>query len=1160
MNSTTVTPSPTPTPTPTPTIDSSALAPYDLPDFSRAVEQTLTDCLRLSHRGLTFDYASTWLVCHTRSIESAATETISRYPLLASLTACFTGLFQWHNVESAELYSTELPSADTPTIGALDRKALVALYASVTPRLADRYKQMLSDHWAVIQPSGNARRDDFLADRVKLLRLECQMRVEKGEFRPHLYSMLNDTLDYGVDTSAEPLHKHDVFSVWLGTGATALFALTGAFVITEQRSDQVPATDDESAGEVILYTPADSLERFDSLNQLTDILTHRLADESRRRRLLGHLKLDDVVALALPNADSVQPPVRWGLQKLGNNFMSLLLTSQILKQKADFDHAVHIAQSLNLNQPSFQRLILELMASDQLFDNDRIERQLDCDVVREQMPDWWEKMNEEQQVEWTRDATAYAQSIQTIRRISLDHFNTPQADSTHVIKAYVDATVSAALAEKSIQLSPRKIQITATFQHLAPSLFYPSIPTETKTRSQTHSLHALAHEDALRTNTQHAIELRAADKHGAEIPRLSGAFVKELLARIDIPKRLDDYLAEHLDHSDYADQLQREHRELLLARLAMAYRESQLSGFPENRLRWIKAVLDGPDPQQRREVDAAKIEVRFLHIGGVKIPDIMLIAPVGTFEKGPVVLCTLNAPDNVVFRSFDGMFHLTRAFLERDVYKSYVARLLPLADRRLARVLLEYEEWFKHWRFPDAVTSLPTPVPIPSSLLNPVVFVEQNGDPFNEHFAVRIRQLKEEARSQLSQPGSGDARTQTFDMAMSIALLLLPAPVMIPLALGMGLGRAWSGFQKVDENDWEGAAQELMAATGYLLTAGIGRASAATLKGPQLARIKRPHLVRRTGRDGQVQIGYLLSPSGAPHFAESGMITRLDPDKFTEISLGTEKGYVGRRFNLFGRCRLYRPHPRDPALLIHEEEYVIRSRTGGWSKVSQPVVRLSPQADRQARHELSVLLKNWPTPSDGTPIPQPSLDEPRFLTVAGSARAELYPELLDYIEAGSAEINQRLRSGARTHRTQVFLNQFYRLRSWSGNAFRAAHVTDESLQHLRRELGAVFVDAGVQSASISRGNAVRWSLDSFVTDQAGSNTHPVFLIFAPSVPKKNMFSGFLADHVAIPPGTRLQLSAFREVNGQAFAYFTAPEKLVYETFDLFTGEREIFVR
>jgi hypothetical protein len=1154
MNSTNV------TATPLLDVDSSALTIYTLPDFNLALEQTLTDCLRLSHPELAFDYASAWLVCQERSIEPGATEITGNYPLLASLTGHFTRFFRWQNVVSAGLYTTEFPSPETSPIGGLDRDALAALYAAVTQDLPDRYKQTLSDHWAEVQPSGKTRREDFLADRVKLLRLEGQMRVEKGEFRPHLFSMLNATLDYGMDTSADPLQKHDVFNLWLGTSSTALFPLTGAFVITEQRTDQVPASDDESVGEVVLYTPSGSLERFDSVHQLTDTLTRRLADKTQRRQLLGHLRLDDVVAMALPNADSEQPPIRWGLQKLGNNFMSLLLTSQVIKQKADFDHAVNIAQSLSLNPPSFQRLILELMASNQLFDNHRIERQLDCDVVREQMPDWWGKMSEEQQVEWTRDATAYAQSVRSIRRISLDHFNTPQTDGAHVITAYVDATVTAALAEKNIQLSSRQILVTAIFHQPIPARFYPIVVMETETHSQTFSLNALAHDNTLRATAQDASELGVADEHGAEIPGLSEAFVKELLTRIDIPKRLDDYLAEHLDHSEYAVQLKQQHRELLLARLGMAYRESQLNGFPENRLRWIKAALDGPDSEQRPKVDGVSIEVRLLHIGGVKIPDIMLIAPVGRFDKGPLALCTLNAPDNVVFRAFNSMFHLTQTFLEHDTYKSYMARLLPLSDRRQARQMLDYEEWLKHWRLPDVLTSLPGPVPVPSHLTHPVVFVPQKGDLFDEYFAVRIRQLKEQAKSLLTPPGDGGSRWQNFDMAVSVSLLLLPAPVMIPIALGMGLANAWSGFQKVDENDWDGAAQEFLDAAGYLLTAGIGKASGAVVKGHQLTMIKRPHLVRRTGRGGQVQIGYLMSPAGAPYFAESGMITRLDPNKFTEITLGSETGYVSRRFNLFGRSRLYRLHPRDPALLIHEDEYVVRSSAGSWRKLSQPFARLSPQADRQARHELRLLLTGWPFPSEGITIVEPSLDEPRFLALAERARAELYPDLLDYIEGGSAEINQLLRSGARTPKTKVFLNQFYRLRSWKGDAFRAARITDEGLQQLRRELGAVFVDAGVQSASISRGNAVRWSLDAFVADQAPSNTHPVFLIFAPSVPKKNMFSGFLADHVAIPPGTRVQLRAFHEVNGQAFAYFTAPDTMVYETFDLFTGERELFVR
>ena len=1154
MNSTTITaPS-------TPAADSAALTLYTLPDFNLALEQTLTDCLRLNHRGLAFDYASARLVCREQNVEPATTATVSSYPMLTSLTGHFTGHFRWQNVESAGLYTTEFPAADTPSIGALDRDALTALYAAVAQNLPTCYKQMLSDHWADIQPSGKTRRDDFLADRVQLLRLEGQMRVEQGQFSAPLYGMLSDALEYGMDTSVDPVQKHDVFGLSVGISAGATYQVTGAFVITDPRNDQIPATDDESLGTVILYTPADSLERFDSLKQLTETLNRRLADGTQRRRLLSHLKHDDVVALALPPVEDLQPAIRWQLLRLGNNFMSLLLTSQILKQKADFDHAVNIAQALRLSQPSFLRLILELMASEQLFDNHRIERQLDSDVVRQQMPDWWQKMSEEQHVEWARYATAYAQAIRTIRRISLDHFKAPQADSAHVIAAYVDGTVTAALAEKSILLSPSQIQVMATFRTEVPSAFYPLALTETHVESATFSLHQIAHTQTLRTRIMDASDLLAADEQGAAIPALNGVFLKELLARIEIPKRLDDYLAEHLDNSPFATELKHQHRALLEARLGMAYMESQRNGFPENRLRWIKAVLDCPAAQIRMAVEEDLIEVRMLHVNNIKIPDIMLIAPAGKFERGPLVLCTLNAPDNRVFRAYDSMFHLKQTFLEHPAYKTYIAGLLPSADGRMGRVMLDYNAWLKHWRLPDVLTSLPSAIPVPSQIMNPVVFVTQTDDLFDEHYGIRTRQLKEDAKSRVLKPGAGNAENETLDMVIGIALMLLPAPVMIPLALGMGLGNAWSGFHKVEENDWDGAAQEFMDAAGYLLAAGIGRASAAALKGPQVALIKRPHLVRRTGRHGQVQIGYLLSPAGAPYFAESGMITRLDPDKFTEITFGSEKGYVGRRFNLFGRCRLYRPYPRDTALLIHEDEYVVRSSAGVWSKVSQPVVRLSPQADRQARHDLSLLLKGWPTPSEGVSIAEPSLDEPRFLTLAQRAKAELYPELLDYIEGGSGQINRLLRSGARTPQTRAFLNQFYRLRDWKGDAFRAVHVTQEGLKQLRSELGAVFVDAGVQSASISRANAVRWSIDSFVTDQAPSGTHPVFLIFAPSVPKKNLFSGFLADHVGIPPGTRLQLSAFREVNGQAFAYFTAPDRIVYETFDLFTGERELFVR
>lgn len=1140
--------------------DSFTLAPFTLPDVTQVVEQTLADCLHRSHPGLVFEYASTFLVCHERSAIPGSPPMIRSYAMLASVTECFTGLFRWEDIEVAGLYGTERPPAGTPPIGGLDRNALAALYACVNAQLPEQYSNMLAQCWRQIQPSGKTRRDDFIAERAQMLKLEGQMRVERGEFSAQLCSMLNETLDCGMDTLADPTQKHEVVNLSVGKTTGPMYPVTGAFVIIEQRSDQVPANDDESLGEVILYTPADSLERFDSLRQLIETLNRRIADAGQRRRLLSHLKHDDLLALTVPEVDAMQPAVHWRLLKVANGFMNLLLTSQIIKLNADFDHAVKTAQSLRMDHASFRRLIGELKASDSLFDNHRIACQLDCDVVREQMPDGWQKMTEDQHVEWTRYAMAYAQAIRSIRRLSTDHFRTPLSDSVHAVTAYIDATVATALREKTIAIAPQHIQVNATYHRSVLSNFYPLVPLKTATQSQTHALHQWARDSVLRANIQHASKIVVADEHHRPIAGLSGDWIKALLERIESPEHLDRYLAEHFDHGEYAVQLKHQHRQLLLSRMRMTYIESQQNGFPENRVGWIKAVLDSLDARNRDALDSATLEVRQLHISGMKIPDVMLIALVGTFERGPLVLCTPSAPDNVVFRAFDSMFHLVRAFLESETHKSYVATLLPSGSSGLGRVMLEYNEWLKHWSLPEFMTSLRGPPPIPAHVFKPVAFVAQSRDLVDEIFENKICQLKADVKSRLLQPASAGEPSQILDLVVSISLILLPEPVMIPLALGLALAKAWSAFHKIDDNDWDGAAQELMNAAGYLLAAGVGHAGAAAVKGPQLAMTRRPHLVRRTGRNGQTQIGYLLSPAGTPYFVESGMLIRMDPHRFIEISVGSDQAYVARRFNLFGHSRLYRRYARDAGLLIHEDEYVVRSSMGIWSKASQPIARLSRQADRQARQELALLLKGWPTAAEGASFAEPSLDEPRFLELARGAKAELYPDMLDYIEGGSASINRLLRSGARTPETQQFLEQFYRLRRWKGDAFRAARVTDEGLLRLRSELGAVFADAGVQSASISRANAARWSVDEFVTEHAPPGSHPVFFIFAPTVPKQNMFSNFLPDHVVIPPGTRLQLSAFREVDGQAFAYFTAPERIPYETFDLFNGERELFVR
>jgi hypothetical protein len=112
------------------------------------------------------------------------------------------------------------------------------------------------------------------------------------------------------------------------------------------------------------------------------------------------------------------------------------------------------------------------------------------------------------------------------------------------------------------------------------------------------------------------------------------------------------------------------------------------------------------------------------------------------------------------------------------------------------------------------------------------------------------------------------------------------------------------------------------------------------------------------------------------------------------------------------------------------------------------------------------------------------------------------------------------------------------------------------MQLLRGELGKTFMDRGVQSASVTRFNASRWAEDGFITQNARADNHLIFMILDSTIPKKNMFSHLLGDHVGVVPNTPMQLTAVREVGDRFFAYFGSPQELSDEVFDIYSGEAE----
>ncbi|MCK9707309.1 dermonecrotic toxin domain-containing protein [Pseudomonas syringae] len=1137
------------------------------PDFSKTTQELARTLLHPLKPEL--DVETTWLTYRDNEVGFDHGSNIHRVPLIPGLIEYFTGHLQWIDNDVVALHpplDTPSPTPDTQqpdvkplAIQPLGRAATVTFFTQVSEQLEQCYTRNLADYWSTATLDGETRSSQFVAEQIECLTSECAVLIALGKMTTGHYSLLSAALGpCATDTTAglADLQPHSVYSLSAQDGDGPSLSLYGAFAIARRLRDAPVQPDLEELEEledVLLFTPHDGLEAFASLQQLNHALVQRVTEPEYRGRL------GDSVTAGEASPTKPTPVLQWQYTLMDGNFLSLLLARQVVAQQSVFAQAVQLARAQKMDAVCFEQTIASLLKPRIYFDNHWRLDGFDSDLVQSRMPDWWKTMTLTQRHAWHRQAKRFGELVVNMRKASKEHFGQAENDSRTYPTRYIDKQLAQLLNRLSITATAQQINISLTYRTGIEVLDIPGAPVLPEINTENVSLRQLAHTQALHTKAKDAVLLRAVDAEGVYLTHLDKQAVTELITTLEDPQYLSNYLDLHLKTSAYAQQLKRSEKAMLRAQMKMALLEIEQQAFAPTGREWIKAVLDSPGLQGRRTINKQAIEVRFFSVNQLKMTNVMLIAPAGKFEKGPLVLCTLDAADGVVFRWFNSMYHLTTSFLEEAPFQQYLIQQIPVSRRLETLHAMQYEKEAKHWRPPEVFTQL-TLLPIPSRLLRPVVFVSQSKDIYEENHETKINLLINEAKRQMSLTTGTGQSGLGFDLIASIAILFLPGAIMMPVALGAGLYKTWSAFSKIDENDLEGAAEEFLSALSYLAIALVGHLALALKPAGSAAKmVRRPHLVRRVGRDGQAQIGYLLSHSKAPRFAGSKLITAMDPKSFVAIEVEGQTCFISRRANVFGHSRLYRVNPMDATQLVHGQEFALRSTTGVWKIVGKQIPRMSQSAIRSAEARLTSLTTLWPASLEEASSIERLKFETDYLTLAHTSNAEKFSEITTYVEGGSTEINPLLRSGVRNATTRRFLRQFHKLKAWEGTAFRATYVSSDGVACLEREVGAVFTDNGVQSASMSRANASRWSQDGFVNRNANAENHPVFFIFAPAVPKKNMFTGFLGDHVAIAPGTYVQLGATKRVNGQLFAWFDAPEQLVDQTYDLYTGEQELWV-
>lgn len=213
-------------------------------------------------------------------------------------------------------------------------------------------------------------------------------------------------------------------------------------------------------------------------------------------------------------------------------------------------------------------------------------------------------------------------------------------------------------------------------------------------------------------------------------------------------------------------------------------------------------------------------------------------------------------------------------------------------------------------------------------------------------------------------------------------------------------------------------------------------------------------------------------------------------------------------------------------------------------------------------------------PSNSTPTPSRhpvSATTLRLAAILGSPSQRVFPAqalqclaresqaedtafIREFVENSAAEPNCDLRLLTTqdvckiTASTAALLQELHGQADCDGRlAYRTLYACPEATFRLTTP-GTCIADFGVQSASIHLPHAENWKLEH--PDQASEK---FILVIAEDVPKKNISTDFLLDHVVILPGTVLEVVEFEKRQDATYVLLqAAPHDLpatIYSSFD-----------
>lgn len=304
----------------------------------------------------------------------------------------------------------------------------------------------------------------------------------------------------------------------------------------------------------------------------------------------------------------------------------------------------------------------------------------------------------------------------------------------------------------------------------------------------------------------------------------------------------------------------------------------------------------------------------------------------------------------------------------------------------------------------------------------------------------------------------------------------------------------------------------------------------------------------------EVAVSLENAPETTPAFKLPSSLTGLREVEFRgKVYYAAEHPDAGDSMHY----RLYVKDPHDPEKLVSSGIAAKPDAAGVWQKMGVvgggKISEFFSPKYRRARAELEAVIAQRDNVEAVTKEEMQRVERVLGSLIQGS-NAEDFAGVETYIEAGSDFVNGPLRSGDTSPDLEAFLEEFNQLNAYEGKAYRSAFVTRDGAERIKKGVGKVFQDAGVQSASATVGNAGEWERWAKNAVKGRSDkVQPVVFVFDESIPKKNLSTGYLMDHVAVGPGESMKVLAYEEHNGKLFVYLSRPSEVPDHLYTIYDG-------